>query len=485
MKVPEHEGRDWAIIAVIILIGFVCVLLAGYWALRFAPSWQLTADMESKLDPNSDFLTRRPGGFVEPVDPSILTQPVWINVFLTPGAIFSTRPPNASTTPALFLTPTRIASATQIFVASATHTSTLVYFPPTRTATSYPANTRTPIFTSAPTNASTATMYTSTFTATATPTTTSTPSYTPTNITPPEADLQITKDDNATTYVSNGTLTYTVTVANSGPSAVVGAVIADNIPSSQVSSWTWACSSQNGGANGCDPVSNSSGNFSDMVNLPNGATIVYTVTANISPSASGNLTNNASISPPAGITDLILGNNYASDTDQIVVSSSFPNGNINTTPDNQIEVIPPGSSVTLMFDSPLIVGGHVGWDLVMYELPNGTGIAMDLIQLEISDGYNWYTVLNWGDNIPDTNSNMNIGDPLIGGVENDNRGFTTIPNSDVLYPFGTGTLASPATGVVMELDGFVPNGIYYYIRITSPAGGLDGGCEVDAITVLP
>src|SRR5215207_4260173 len=133
MKVPEHEGRDWAIIAVIILIGFLCVLLAGYWALRFAPSWQLTADMGSKLDPLSDFLTRRPGGFVEPVDPSILTQPVWINVFLTPGAIFSTRPPNATTTPAFFLTPTRIASATHtgVFVASATNTSTLVYFPPT------------------------------------------------------------------------------------------------------------------------------------------------------------------------------------------------------------------------------------------------------------------------------------------------------------------------------------------------------------------
>ncbi|MEO8354520.1 MAG: DUF11 domain-containing protein [Chloroflexota bacterium] len=477
MKVSEHERRDWIIIVVIILIGFMCVFLVGYWAVRFPPSWELAADMGSKLDPNSDFLTRRPGGFVEPVDSIILTQPVWINVILTPGALFPTRIPHATTTAPLFITPTPVTLATQTTVILPSPTRTPVYYLPASTLISNPSYTRTPIFTSTA-------LSTAIITAVPTNTAVTTTTNTPTAVTPPEADLQITKDDNATTYVSNGTLTYTVTVANSGPSAVFGAVIADNIPS-QVTSWSWACSSQNSGASGCDPVSNSSVDFSDMVNLPNGASMVYTVTANISPSASGELTNNGSISPPTGITDLIMGNNSASDTDQIVVSSSFPNGNIDTIPDGQIETIPRGASVTLAFKLPLYVGDDDSWDLVMYELANGTGIAMDLIQLEISDGYNWYTILNWGDNVADTNSNMDISDATIGGVEKDNRDFTTIPKSDVLFPFGTGTLASPATGVVMELDGFVPDGNYNYIRITCPLDGMDGGCEVDAIAILP
>src|SRR5512141_2094085 len=91
MKAPEQERRDWLIIPLILGIGFLCVIIAGQWALRFSPSWELNADMDSNLDPNSEFLTRRPGGFIEPVDPSILTEPVWINLFLTPGAQFPTR----------------------------------------------------------------------------------------------------------------------------------------------------------------------------------------------------------------------------------------------------------------------------------------------------------------------------------------------------------------------------------------------------------
>ena len=90
MKATEHERHDWIIIPLILVIGFLCVIVAGQWALRFSPSWKLNADMEFNLDPNSDFLTRRPSGFIEPVDPSILTQPVWINLFLTPGASFTT-----------------------------------------------------------------------------------------------------------------------------------------------------------------------------------------------------------------------------------------------------------------------------------------------------------------------------------------------------------------------------------------------------------
>ena len=94
MQTREREGRDSIILIILILLlGFICIILASGWALRFAPSWRLPANMNSNLNPNSAFLTGRPVSFIEPLDPAILTNPVWIDVFLTPGASFETRTP--------------------------------------------------------------------------------------------------------------------------------------------------------------------------------------------------------------------------------------------------------------------------------------------------------------------------------------------------------------------------------------------------------
>jgi hypothetical protein len=128
----------------------------------------------------------------------------------------------------------------------------------------------------------------------------------------------------------------------------------------------------------------------------------------------------------------------------------------------------------LTFGTPVVVGGHAGYDLVFYELPSGAGIMMDYVILQVSDGYNWYTIFNWGDNNADTNSNLNIN--AIGGSESDNRDFSTSPASDVLHN---------ASGVLIDLDGVVPNGTYLYIRIMSPSGDTGDGTDVDAIEVLP
>ena len=74
MKTNNRELRDWFIITVIILIGFLCLIVAGSMAVRFSPSWELNASMDSLLDPNSDFLTRRPLGFFEPVDETTVCE---------------------------------------------------------------------------------------------------------------------------------------------------------------------------------------------------------------------------------------------------------------------------------------------------------------------------------------------------------------------------------------------------------------------------
>ena len=487
MKAIERRRWDWLIIFLIILIGFLCLILAGSMALRFPPSWQLAADMDSKLDPNSDFLTLRPAGFIEPVDSSILTPPAWINLFLTPGATFPTRQ-SQNTATATSAIPNISPTNTRQAIATATRTSVFFISPtPTqisnpvssrtatatimRTTTVTPTRTNTPLVPFTATNTPTVTSTpTITQTATTTPTATATPTATPTMSS--DADLQITLFDNGTTYIAGGTLTYTVTITNNGPASVTGAVVTDALPA-QISSWSWNCASF-GGAKGCDPVSTSGTNFTDSVNLPSGASITYTVTASVSGAATGDLTNTASISIPIGMNDPFPGNNFASDTDQLFVYSNLPAGNIGPTQDWNTDILPPGSSITVAFDTPLIANGDGAYDFVYYELLNGSGVMMDFVLIQISDGDNWYTVFNWGDNAANTNSNLNIN--VIGGVESDNRDFTTPPASDIL---------SNSTGVLIDVDSIVPPGTYPYIRIISPAPDNGDGCEVDAIVILP
>ena len=216
MKAPEQERRDWFIIPLILGIGFLCVIVAGQWALRFSPSWKLNTNMESNLDPNSDFLTRKPSGFIEPVDPSILTEPVWINLFLTPGASFITGTPfPEATITSSFITsttPINIASTTNTNIAIASPTNTFVYFPLTSSSTSKPKPTATSttfsIYTSTPTVAVTSS-WTSTPTPTqsATATSTSTPpattTPTPTN-TPDLSEPDFGGPDGNTTTLGSG-----------------------------------------------------------------------------------------------------------------------------------------------------------------------------------------------------------------------------------------------------------------------------------------
>lgn len=127
-------------------------------------------------------------------------------------------------------------------------------------------------------------------------------------------DLQVVKDDGVDTYTPGNDVIYIVTISNNGPGAVINATLTDTLPASLLF-WTWTCVAQNGGASGCDGVTNSATDFTDSVNLPAGASIVYTVTANTSPAATGDLVNTAVVTAPPAYTDITPGNNTATDVD--------------------------------------------------------------------------------------------------------------------------------------------------------------------------
>ena len=126
-----------------------------------------------------------------------------------------------------------------------------------------------------------------------------------------QADLSITKTDGVTAATPGGSVTYTVTASNAGPSNVTGATVADTFPASLTCTWT--CVGAGGGA--C--TASGSGNIGDTVNLPSGGSVTYTAACSISAAAAGSLSNTATVAAPGGVTDPTPGNNSATDTDTL------------------------------------------------------------------------------------------------------------------------------------------------------------------------
>src|SRR6185295_15313462 len=150
------------------------------------------------------------------------------------------------------------------------------------------------------------------------------------------ADLSITKTDGASGEVPGTAVSYTIVVANAGPSEVTGATVVDTFPATITGvSYT---SVPAGGATG---NTTGPGNINDTVTMPSGSTITYTVSGTISPSATGSVANTATVTAPGGTTDPNLGNNSATDTDTLSQTADLQ---ITKTDGAADEV--PGTSVT-------------------------------------------------------------------------------------------------------------------------------------------
>ncbi len=157
----------------------------------------------------------------------------------------------------------------------------------------------------------------------------------------PLADLSVIKDDGLDEYVPGTSITYVVTVSNLGPSTANNSLVSDAIPA-QLSSWTWVCYASSGGATGCDGTPGAvTGNFSDTVNLPIGASITYHVTAVIRPDATGDLYNMARIDADSGISDPEPANNQDDDTD-----TSNPQADLSAVKDDGLLEYVAGTSLT-------------------------------------------------------------------------------------------------------------------------------------------
>jgi uncharacterized repeat protein (TIGR01451 family) len=130
-----------------------------------------------------------------------------------------------------------------------------------------------------------------------------------------EADLSITKTDGVTTATPGGSVTYTITASNAGPSPAPSATVADTFPASLTCNWTCV------GAGGGTCTASGSGNINDAVNLPVGGSTTYTATCAVSAAATGTLANTATVS--STLTDPVPANNSATDTDTLTPSTDL------------------------------------------------------------------------------------------------------------------------------------------------------------------
>jgi hypothetical protein len=128
----------------------------------------------------------------------------------------------------------------------------------------------------------------------------------------PVSDLSITMADFTPTYTPGGLVTYTIVVGNAGPDAVVGAKVKDDVTAlSQVLGATWTCIGAGGATCSPDPVV---GDIDDTVDLPVGGTATYTLGVTLRTTATGDLVNTATVTPPTGTTDPGPAPNSVTDT---------------------------------------------------------------------------------------------------------------------------------------------------------------------------
>jgi uncharacterized repeat protein (TIGR01451 family) len=252
------------------------------------------------------------------------------------------------------------------------------------------------------------------------------------------SDLQVlSKDDGITTIAPGGTSTYTIKVKNNGPDNVAGATFVDTAPAGMtINSWT--CTASTGSA--CDNASGT-GNINASLSLLNQGTATYTVNATISLAASGSITNKATISAPATVSELISTNNSAQDTNTI-------KGKVSLILVKRITAVG-NTTITTTIDDATINDNHPHWP---NPIDNSTSIsnflAGDIDKTVLPGDIVEYTIY-FLDNGTANAAEVNICDFI--------PKSSTYLNGSLLLAIGSGTPV-PISDPVGDTDGgFYPN----------------------------
>jgi len=124
------------------------------------------------------------------------------------------------------------------------------------------------------------------------------------------ADLFVTKSSSPNPYVPGGAITYSFRVSNAGPSSAPLARVQDALPAGLINP-QWTCTASAGATCG---TASGAGDVDTLVSLAPGASVTVVITATVPSDETLLLTNTATVTPPAGVTDPVPGNNTATTT---------------------------------------------------------------------------------------------------------------------------------------------------------------------------
>jgi uncharacterized repeat protein (TIGR01451 family) len=141
-------------------------------------------------------------------------------------------------------------------------------------------------------------------------------------------DVQVTKTDGLGTMVPGATATYTVVVTNTGPSTATNVQVSDLVPAG-VSSFKW---SGHGHTNVVGPLADT------IASLAPGASVTYTIVAAVNPTATGSLSNTATVT---AANDPNPANDSATDTDVLT-----PVADLKVKKGSNLAVVSPGGMLT-------------------------------------------------------------------------------------------------------------------------------------------
>lgn len=138
------------------------------------------------------------------------------------------------------------------------------------------------------------------------------------------ADLQVAIDNGREGLLAGSSTVYSIVVANAGPNAVTGAMLADLMPDT-LRDAAWSCVPEASNT-ACPSPDTGSGDLHASVDLPVDGYLRFDLIATVDGTVGAFVTNTASVAAPAGTTALDTANDSATDSDPIVPLGLFADG---------------------------------------------------------------------------------------------------------------------------------------------------------------
>ncbi len=138
----------------------------------------------------------------------------------------------------------------------------------------------------------------------------------------PVADLSVQKTG-PSAVLANGAISYNIVIRNAGPSPVANSFFTDNVPS-VIGSLVVSCANETNGAVCPSAISTVTNNLSTLIpSLPPGSSLTITVAGLVSPSATGVISNTATIATPSGTIDPEPTNNSSTETTSVTANANI------------------------------------------------------------------------------------------------------------------------------------------------------------------